>query len=173
MWIGYLVQSAISINNLALGIWGWILPGLLIAIERWDTKTSIKLENKKLTTDFASLAMVLGLIVGGVVGYIPFNADANFRHALETGNPDKIEMAALKWPKDATRLNYAIQVFDQNKLQDKAVLLAQEVVKISPRNFEALYYLYNSPTVTANEKREILDRLKLIDPHNPDLAKLS
>ena len=124
------------------------------------------------TTDFTGMAMVAGLVVGGVIGYLPFNADANFRHALESGDANKIYPAATKWPTDAARLNYATQIFEQNKMPDKAVELAREAVKLSPRNFDAWMYLYNAPSVSGNEKGEILDRLKALDPHNPDLKKL-
>ncbi len=179
-WVGYLVQSAISINNIALGIWGWVLPGLLISMERWnrvvDNETSGKNAQKKVKvagkTDFSGMGLVAGLVVGGVIGYLPFNADATFRNAIETGDPNKIYAAATKWPTDAARLNYAAQIFDQNKLPDKAVELARESVKLNPRNFDGWNYLYNSPLVSGNEKREILDRLKALDPHNSDLKKL-
>ena len=147
---------------------------MLIAINRWQSEEPIKKEKVKVknATDFSGMAMVAGLVVGGVIGYLPFNADANFRHSIETGDPNKIYAAATKWPSDASRLNYAAQIFDQNKMQDKAVTLAREAVKLSPRNFDGWMYLYNSPSVSGNEKREILDRLKVLDPHNPDLMKL-
>jgi O-antigen ligase len=170
-WVGYLVQSVISINNIALGIWGWVLPGLLVAIDRWNREERAKTKLVK-STDFTGMAMVAGLVVGGVIGYLPFNADANFRHALESGDPNKIYAAATKWPTDAARLNYATQVFDQNKMQDKAVDLARKSVTLNPRNFDGWIYLYNSASVSGNEKREILHRLKALDPHNPDLKKL-
>lgn len=173
MWVGYLVQSVISINNIALGIWGWVLPGVLIAIDRWHHELPAKKEKIKANSDFSGMAMIAGLVVGGVIGYLPFNADANFRHAIELGDANKIYAAATKWPTDSSRLNYATQIFDQNKLQDKAVSLARESVKISPRNFDGWIYLYNSQATTGNEKREILDRLIALDPHNPDLKKLS
>jgi len=175
MWVGYLVQSLISINNIALGIWGFVLPGILLAIDRWSKDSapdkSAKGSNKNVT-EFSGMTMIAGFVVGGVIGYLPFNSDANFRHAIETGDPNKIYAAATKWPTDSARLVYAAQIFDQNKMQDKAISLAREAVKISPRNFDAWNYLYNSPSVSGNEKREILDRLKAIDPHNPDLKKL-
>jgi O-antigen ligase len=171
-WVGYLVQSVISINNIALGIWGWVLPGLLIAMDRWQTEVKPKVKEAKKGNDFTGMAMVAGLVIGGVIGYLPFSADANFRHALESGDPNKIYAAAKKWPTDAARFNYATRVFDANKMQDKAVELARETVRVSPRNFDAWSYLYNSPSVSGNEKREILDRLKELDPNNPELAKL-
>lgn len=176
-WVGYLIQSAISINNIALGIWGWVLPGVLISMERWGNDSNKPAQNKQSTkvksvTDFSGMGIVAGLIIGGVIGFLPFNSDANFRHALESGNPDNINKAALKSPTDAARILYAAQVFHQNKMQDKAVVLARETVKLNARNFDGWNYLYNSSSVSGNEKREILDRLKALDPHNPDLKKL-
>jgi O-antigen ligase len=179
-WVGYLVQSAISINNIALGIWGWILPGIVISMERWQRepgKTEAVIKNQKKSkakgaTDFSGMGLIAGLILGGTIGFLPFNSDANFRHALESGDGNNIAPAAKRWPTDAARLNYAAQIFDQNKLPDKAVELARESVKLNPRNFDGWNYLYNSPLVSGIEKREILDRLKALDPNNPDLKKL-
>ena len=170
-WIGYLLQSVISINNIALGIWGWVLPGVLVAIDRWQTEEKSKFKEVR-TADFTGMAMVAGLVVGGVIGYLPFNSDANYRHAIETGDPNKIYAASTKWPTDPARIMYTARIFEQNKMPDKAVELARETVKLSPRNFDAWMYLYNAPSVSGNEKREILDRLKTLDPHNPDLKKL-
>ena len=122
--------------------------------------------------DFSSMAMVAGMVVGGVIGFVPMNADANFRHNIELSNADGIYNSALKWPQDSSRLNYAAELFDSNKIQDKADQLARQAVKVNPRNFDAWMYLYESDVTSGNEKREILDRLKALDPHNPDLAKL-
>ena len=179
-WVGYLVQSAISINNIALGIWGWVLPGILISIERWHrepgkTETAIKNQKKakvKGATDFSGMGLIAGLILGGTIGFLPFNSDANFRHSVELGIPEKIQTAALKWPTSVRQINLATQLFDENKLQKEAVKLARKSIELNPLNFDGWNYLYNSPLVSVNEKREILDRLLFIDPHNPDLKKL-
>ena len=171
-WIGYLVQSVISINNIALGIWGWALPGILVAINKWQVAEKRKFEKAK-AADFSSMTMVMGLVVGGVIGYLPFNSDANFRHALESGNQDGIYSAAIKWPTDPSRILYAAQIFEQNNAQAKAVELAREAIKLNPRSFDAWMFLYSQNTTSGNEKREILDRLKALDPNNPELAKLN
>ena len=172
-WVGYLVQSIISINNIALGIWGWVLPGLLISIEKWSNNSPYKPLKPKKSLEFGGMAMVIGLTIGAVIGFIPFNADANFRHSIESRNADLIYKAATKWPTDCARVLYAARIFDQNKIKDKALSLARVAVKINPRSFDAWMYLYQSPNTSGSEKREILDRLKTLDPHNPDLVKLN
>ncbi len=179
-WVGYLVQSSISINNLALGIWGWVLPGILISMKRWSNEPT---KNKSLfyaqsrgkaksTIDFSGMGLIFGLIIGGTIGFLPFNSDANFRNALVSGDVKNIDIAAKKWPTDVARLNYAAQIFDQNKMPERAMELSRESLKLNPRNFEAWSYLYNSTSVSRNEKREILHQLRVLDPHNPDLKKL-
>jgi hypothetical protein len=149
-------------------------------MERWrrepgKTEPAIKKQKKAIVkgaTDFSGMGLIAGLILGGTIGFLPFNSDANFRHALESGDGNNIEPAAKRWPNDSDRFNYATQIFAQNKLSDKAVEMARESVKLNPRNFDGWNNLYNSPLVSENEKREILDRLKALDPNNPDLKKL-
>ena len=46
-WIGYLAQSIISINNIGLGIWGWVLPGVLISWSRTNARIEPNSKNLK------------------------------------------------------------------------------------------------------------------------------
>jgi O-antigen ligase len=171
-WIGYLAQSVISINNIGLGIWGWVLPGILIAMNRWRSEEESEIKTKKLpreSLDFSGMFMFVGVVIGFVIGFIPFNADANLRHALENGNPDKIYSAAIKWPTDSSRMLYAAKIFESNKLSDKADSIIRKSLKQNPRSFEGWQFLYELPTTTGNEKAEILSKLKSLDPNNKNI----
>ena len=172
-WMGYLAQSAISINNIGLGIWGWAFPGLLIAMSRWQHEEivdqNIKKSAQKNNIDFSGMFMTGGLVAGFAIGFIPFNADANFRHALETGNPDTIYLAATKWPTDSSRMLYAAKIFESNKVIDKAESIARASLKQNPRSFENWQFLYGLSTTSGNEKTEILSKLKALDPNNKNI----
>ena len=115
--------------------------------------------------------MIIGLIIGAVIGYIPFNADSSFRYSIESGNPDKIYITAKKWPRDTIRMLYAAQIFRSNQVEDKAVELARLAIKENPRSFESWKFLYNSPNINLIEKNEIFHRLKQLDPNNKFLKK--
>jgi O-antigen ligase len=167
-WVGYLVQSIISINNIALGIWGWVLPGILIGIERWKADEKPAPEKR---SDFSGMFMVTGLVVGGVIGFFPFNADANFRHSIEKGDATMIISAVQKWPNDVSRLNYAASLFNSNKLEDKAYVLSKEATELNPRSFDAWNLLYSSKWATDLDKAKALEKMKNLDPHNPELTK--
>jgi len=171
-WIGYLAQSSISINNIGLGIWGWVFPGLLIAMSRWQDEEKAETKSKKAfkkEIDFSGMFITGGLVAGFAIGFIPFNADATFRHALETGNPNQIYLAATKWPTDSSRMLYAAKIFESNKLSDKAESIVQASLKQNPRSFETWQFLYGLPTTLGNEKAEILIKLKSLDPNNKNV----
>lgn len=170
-WIGYLAQSTISINNIALGIWGWVLPGTLIAIDRWQTDEKPK-QVKSDSTDFTGMTMTIGLVIGGVIGFMPFNSDANYRHAVESSDARLIVAAAEKWPTNTNRLNTATLIMNQNNLQDFEYELAKKSVNFNPRSFDAWFNLYSAGKATQDEKIDALKKMKSLDPHNPDLAKL-
>jgi hypothetical protein len=178
MWIAYLIQASISINNLALGIWGWILPGILLSnlkSEKDLTNESKQvLRNKNRSyTDFSGMSAITGAVIFGILGFIPFNADTNFRHSLETASKDSILKAATKWPKDTSRMLYAVQVFSDNNLQTDGSNLARQISLYNKYSFNAWSYLYQSNTLSEEEKKRVKLKLLKLDPNNPEVQSLS
>jgi O-antigen ligase len=93
-WFTYQLQSLISINQLALGIWGWTLTGLLIgyeintrAQEKSPEKTTekpsgptVKTSSGKIKPDWdVVLFSIFGLIIGIVIALTPFRNSVELR----------------------------------------------------------------------------------------------
>ena len=175
-WVGYLIQSVISINNIALAIWGWILPGVLIAVDRFQSSEDNILNPKMLNTgsksEFSGMVLTSGLIAGLIFGLIPIKSDAGFKNALDSQLSNLIYEKSQTWPTNPNRLMYAARIFDENKFYTQSEKLARAAVKLNPRDFNSWKYLYDLATVSTDEKNKILLTLKTLDPHNPDLAKL-
>ena len=174
-WMGYLAQSTISINNLALGIWGWVLPGLIIGLERFQ-ETEVMSKNrvasrKNNALDLSGMMMTVGLVIGGAIGFIPFNADANFRHSIEAGTPNSIFVAAQKWPTDTSRLIYGALLFQSNKLDKQALDLAQIALKQNPRSFEAWDFVSKSPVASEADKKQAINEMIKLDPYNKSIKQ--
>lgn len=177
MWIAYLIQASISINNLALGIWGWLIPGMILSITKEnnivDSDSRPKTPSKNLKgIDFSGMTITAGIVIFGILGFIPFNADANFRHALENASEEKIISAATKWPLDTSRMLYAVQVFSDNNLSSQATQLARKVTNYNRFSFNAWMYLYEANTSNLAQKRKIKSILIKLDPNNLELKRL-
>ena len=124
-------------------------------MSRWQDEEKVEKNLKKIAQkkiDFSGMFMTGGLVAGFAIGFIPFNADANFRHALETGNPEKIYSAATKWPTDSSRMLYAAKIFESNKLSAKAESIVQASLKQNPRSFETWQFLYGLPSIVTGKQ---------------------
>lgn len=167
-WIGYLVQSTISINQLGLAIWGWVLSGAIIGYEIFgDEKlvTPIQVQHQIIPPK-ALVTGSLGLVLGIVLSIGPMLQDISFRKALEKSDAVEIKEAALQWPRSVYYMDYAAEILLQNEVNNLALELSRESVKSNRRNFNGWKLLWNNPMSTSTEKREALEWMRKLDPFN-------
>lgn len=184
-WACYQLQSIISINQIGLAIWGWLLTGALVAYEFATRTTSASAPEssnsrgrsvKKASAGVISPQLVagLGIVVGLIVACPPLSADTKWRSALDSKDANKV-MEALKpsylSPSDSQRFAQATQLFANSNLLPQAHQVALDAVAFNPDSFDNwrnLYFLSNS---TAEEKAKAVENLKRLDPLNPDVTK--
>ena len=168
-WIGYLAQAFISINNIGLGVWGWIFPAFLIAYARSfsdiNDQEKLKVKTSKLS-DFSNYRIAVGVLIGTIIALPPVVSDMFFRKAIENGNPQLIYDAANKWPTNTTRLNNTAKLFRNNKAEQVALNLAELSIKHDEQNYDAWRYIYTSNLASSAEKKTALNNMKKIDPND-------
>jgi O-antigen ligase len=166
-WVAYLAQSVISINQIGLAIWGWILSGVIIGYELKTRKesTSVTVSNKSLEPVVISLGLVIGLIVS-----LPLIlTDGQFRSTVRAGDVIKIEQNLEHWPQSVIRMNVAAQIFIDGGFANRALVISQKAVKLNPRNFEAWEKIYLNPESDENTKAQALSKMRELDPFNPTI----
>jgi hypothetical protein len=176
-WVAFQAQSIISINQIGLALWGWVLSGLIIGYEINTCGGDVALEKKtgKLSTKpvqgsaATSLAMFVGLIVGVLVGMPPYLASAKYKSALETGNPTVIQEAAYIWPVDSSRMIQVARTLNENKLEDQGLQVAIDAVERFPDSFGVWATLNSMNKASVEQKEEALSQMKRLDPLNPNL----
>jgi hypothetical protein len=184
-WAGYQLQSIISINQIGLAVWGWLLTGALVAYEFSNRQNAepavqqngIKIKaGQKVNPGVISPQLIagIGLVVGLIVACPPLSADSKWRSALESQDGNKV-MAALETsflaPGDSSRYLQAIQIFASSNLLPQAREVALKAVAFNPDSYGSwrnLYFLSNS---TLEEKEQAVENLKRLDPLNPDVTK--
>ena len=181
-WICYQVQSIISINQIGLAIWGWLLGGTLIAYERAtrcsDSKdgetqassNSLKGRKSKQSVGLSPFMVgALGALVGLLIAVPPYSSDTKWKAALSSGSVEQIEKALTPGylnPQGSFRYANATQLFETNKLYDQAYKYAKIGVEFNPEFFDAWKMLYYIQKSTPEEKELAKKNLLRIDPMN-------
>jgi O-antigen ligase len=176
-WVAFQAQSIISINQIGLALWGWVLSGLIIGYEINTRNGDVVVEKKsgksatKLVQTSAAipLAIFVGLIVGVLVGMPPYLASVKYKGALETSNPTVIQEAAYFWPIDPSRMIQVAMTLNENKLEAQGLEVALDAAKKFPDNYSVWASLDSMKNATPEQKAQALTQMKRLDPLNPNL----
>jgi O-antigen ligase len=176
-WAAFQAQSIISINQIGLALWGWVLSGLIIGYEINTRDGDVVVEKKSgksatkpvQTSAATPLAIFVGLIVGVLIGMPPYLASAKYKGALETSNPTLIQEAAYIWPIDPSRMIQVAMTLNENKLEAQGLEVALDATKKFPNNYSVWATLDAMKSATPDQKAEALAQMKRLDPLNPNL----
>jgi O-antigen ligase len=176
-WVAFQAQSIISINQIGLALWGWVLSGLIIGYEN-NTRDEVSVVEKKTGKSATKsvqisaatpVAIFVGLIVGVLAGMPPYLASAKYKSALETSNSQVIQEAAYIWPTDSSRMIQVAMTLNENKLENQGLEVALDAVERFPDNYGVWGTLSLMKKASDVQKAEALSQMKRLDPLNPNL----
>ena len=180
VWIAYQVQALVSINQVGVGIWGWIFTGVLIGmslltreLQQRDGDKNFRVRSKELRGLQMSashvLATVIGLAIGVTCSAIPLNADMKYRAASDRG--DLTQLLAASKSLGATQFHREL-VLDfamRNNRVAEVKEIAAGLVSEYPRNFFGWRVLSVASASSESERLAALEVARSLDPFNPDL----
>jgi hypothetical protein len=182
-WVCYQIQALISINQIGLAIWGWILGGAIVAYEAStressqaqpivDKKQKIRSSNENFSPQ---LIGGLGLVIGFLVAVPPLSADMSWRSALQSQQVEKVQ-AALEpgylQPLSSARLASAVQLFEQSNLPDLAYSFAKKGIEFNPNYYDAWKVLYFISKSTQADKDLAFKNMQRLDPNNKNVLDI-
>jgi O-antigen ligase len=180
-WVAYQAQSIISINQIGLAVWGWVLGGLLfgytrsvnvglLKVQDFDFTNLLKTKKPALNKEVPA-GIALGNFLGGMVFLLfaspGFYADAVLRQATFSDSAEKLFLAAQQFPLDSNRLNYVAAQISKGGINEQSVSLVRIGLEKFPNNFDLLFSQFQISAPESPEKKEIGKRLHLADPFNP------
>jgi hypothetical protein len=183
VWIAYIAQSIISLNQLGLAVWGWIISGLIIGYEI-NTRTPEQPQEVKATVGKGRsaakaisekvsaksfVAMVAGGAVGLLVGLPPLLASAQFKSAFESSDVVIVEKAASRWPDEAMRYVQVALVLQANQYDAQAQRVIDAGLLKFPNEFSLWSVAAQLSTATPEQIAEANAQMKRLDPFNPNL----
>lgn len=171
LWIGYQAQTMISINQIGVSIWGWILGGAVVALSASTPSTAAKEQKSKLKVYVPSLntRFVLLLLIGLIAALPPFRQDMSFRAAIASQNGVKIIEASKSKPENPFYLNYASILLRSNGYKAQALELTKRAIEINPRNFVGWKLMAELSSEGTSDYTLAAKTLRNLDPLNDQL----
>lgn len=177
-WLCYQAQAMISINQIGLAVWGWVLTGAVIGYERWTrepapgNEANLNLKKKISTRDQGTrtyLVSVVGFAIGVAITFPPFIADSNWRAAMKSGSIEKVQKAASQWPLDSYRLANVAILFEQNKFPQQAYEVTKKLNSFNPYYFDGWKLLAGISLPSLQEKTNATKKMQQLDPRNLEI----
>ena len=172
-WICYQAQALISINQIGIAIWGWVLTGALIGYSKMHKNSEeIKINSIKKTSgknvESASISLItaLGLATGLAIAFPSYYADVSWRSALRSSSIETVLAAAKRWPLDSYRISNAALLFEQNKFPQQAYEMGKLGIKHNPYYFDAWKVMNVLSLSTPKEKTVATAKMHELDPRN-------
>jgi O-antigen ligase len=183
VWFGYQAQSIISINQLAMAVWGWVLSGLIIGLEVASRpKSKIELPSKPLRQGRVAISntsggfsgvkflnLVLFLVFGTLLGAQPLAASSSFATAIQSGNASLISEASNVNPQMCEYKLIVGSILANNGLKPEAMKVLVKGAEIRPDCFELWQLISQIAESKTTEYKEAVEQMKRLDPLNPTL----
>jgi O-antigen ligase len=178
VWVAFLAQSIISINQIGLAVWGWAFTGLIIGWGNNPNKVDQRAYEKKgnLTSSASKnldpktlMTVFLGMALGLILSAPPLIASANEKSAMASTQLKRILDSERKWPRDPSRSNQIVRILVANSLNKEALEISTLSTSQFKSNYESWQVLSEIPNVSEVVKEQAFENMKNLDPLNPKL----
>ena len=180
VWIAYQAQSIISLNQLGLAVWGWIISGLIIGYEINTREVEVVQKQGPKGKSASAMAaqkvmpatavgIFVGMLVGLALGVPTLNTASKYKTGLETGDANIVQNIASIWPQDASRSAQIALILNENKLPEQALAVVQDAKGKFPDSYDVWKVLASLSNAPAEDIAAAKAQMKRLDPNNPEL----
>jgi O-antigen ligase len=183
VWVAYQAQSIISLNQIGLVVWGWIISGLIIGYEI-NTRTGLadefakhpikKSKNSLVNTQkVVSAGVVVSIFVGGLTGLamsLPaLVASTTFFSALQSRDAILVQKAAYISPSEPIYMSTVIDILVRNKFLNEAITVSNDSINL----YKDVYAIWSTRSKIEGLPQAEIDRalkeMNRLDPNDPNL----
>ena len=180
-WVAFIVQSAISINQIGVSIWGWIFTGAILGISSGKTDNLFasksifgnrnlhKTAKKKRNSSFLSAKSITFSIMFGIIGLLvslpPLIADSRYKTAMNNRNLNELLQVAELPGTTAFHLGTIIDLARRNNFEPQAIELSEKLTSRFPRDFFGWNVRMTFASLPNEIRKQAYTRAKELDPY--------
>jgi O-antigen ligase len=157
-WIAFSIQSFISVQSLAVGLWGWAMTGILLSL------TNSPNAGMRFKFNLLSRLSVLTLaLLTLTLNWQSFQADRKFYEDARSQDGNALVDQVLAWPQDSYRIFLTAEALRKASQDAISSRIEQEGLRINPENLNLLRLVANYESDPVLRKKAIA-KLKILDP---------
>ena len=183
-WVAYQVQAAVSINQIGVGVWGWILGGAIVGYSRMsrqstrdgfpDQNLRAKSKSEKLGRRIAIpnspppasvLTSVALFSLGFTFAYIPLKTDMDFRDAFSKGKLDLMMKATSGFAANSFLIAQTNEAAMRNNFPEQARSLSEKLTSKFPRYLYGWQVRLGMNSLSEAERNSTIERIRSLDPY--------
>lgn len=169
IWLIIQIQSLISIQNIAINAWQWLIAGFLVNNLRDSQKSysgtaraKVGESNPKQKVIKPILsALFVSLLVAAPMALFQ---DIKFAGAIKTSNGNALIKLAKTFPFDTYRANYTAKALEDGQYWYWAIEVAKKSVSTNPKNKDGWILIFYSKLSTSLEKQQARGEILKLDP---------
>jgi O-antigen ligase/uncharacterized protein YbaA (DUF1428 family) len=169
-WFGYQAQSFISINQIGLAVWGWLFGGLILGYSFIDAIPATQNKGFKKKVKKGSLQELVIPAIVSIVGISmvapAFITDHTFNTAIKSRNGEQVIAATQKFPKSNSRNFTAAQLYQNSQLNEQALSIAEDNVKMNPRDFMSWRMIAILSPAESEKAKNAVEQMKKLNPRD-------
>ena len=176
-WVGYQIQSVVSINQLGLAIWGWALGGAIVGYHFLDSNQGKELTSRsragkrqvRVNSSPILTTTLIGFVMGALLALPPFLADHRYRQVLASRDANKLIAETYTYPKDMGRILNTAQALASSKLYPQALDVLKHAIKEDENSYNAWALIYQITPKGSDLSVQALQKMKIQNPKDSTL----
>jgi O-antigen ligase len=162
IWVGYTLQSLVSISQVGVGIWGWIMTGLMYSCAKSGGNGTVSHSQLSLGTKTTVSILIVPLAL--VVSFAPLVTDAQFLKAANAGDGLRLKEISLNWPMDTRRMYLTSAGAAESGFDKIALEVSEAGVKFNPHSYVLWKQIYENKETGIGLRQRAEQALKIIEP---------
>jgi hypothetical protein len=162
IWMGYTLQSLVSISQVGVGIWGWILTGLMSSRVMSNGHNAMNYSHWSLGIKTSVLILIVPVVL--FVSFVPLRTDAQFLTAAKAGDGLRLKEVSLNWPMDTRRMYLTSAGAAESGFDKIALEVSEAGVKFNPHSYVLWKQIYENKETGIGLRQRAEQALKIIEP---------
>lgn len=169
IWLIIQIQSLISIQNIAINAWQWLIAGFLVNNLRNSQKSYPGTARAKVGESNPKQKVIKPILTVLIVSLLvaapmALFQDIKFAGAIKTSNGNALINLARTFPFDTYRANYTAKALEDGEYWYWAIEVAKKSVSTNPKNKDGWILILYSKLSTSLEKQQARGEILKLDP---------